>query len=79
MDAESFNLLTVMIRKRQLELWHKIVKEFEVEDSLNTQVQNWIREDVIAERAYDRHRSRAKPRPYGQGVPRGGTQGALHH
>lgn len=77
MDSSAFNTLTVMIRKRQLELWRKIVHEFEVEDSLNTQVQNWIREDVVAERAYDRHRARSKQHPCAQVAPRGGTPTAL--
>jgi hypothetical protein len=60
MDNKAFNTLTVLIRKRQLELWRKIVKEFEVEDSLNTQVQTWIHEDRVSERAYDRHRRRER-------------------
>ena len=78
MDTQHMNMLTVMVRKRQLELWHKIVEEFEVEDSLNTQVQTWIREDVVSERAYDRHR-RLKERSSAQGALRGSTQGALRH
>jgi hypothetical protein len=60
MDSKALNTLTVLVRKRHLELWRAIVKEFEVEDSLNTQVQTWIREDVVSERAYDRHRKRVK-------------------
>jgi hypothetical protein len=56
----SLNILEVMIRKRQHDLWLKIVKEFEVESSLNTQVQTWIREGVVADRAYDRMRRRAR-------------------
>ena len=56
MDNKALNTLTVLIRKRQLELWRKIVKEFEVDDSLNTQVQTWIREGCVPERAYDRYR-----------------------
>ncbi len=59
MDS-SLNILEVMIRKRHHALWLKIVKEFEVENSLNTQVQTWIREGVVAERAYDRHRRRVR-------------------
>ena len=59
MDS-SLNILEVMIRKRQHALWLKIVKEFEVENSLNTQVQTWIREGVVAERAYDRLRRRSR-------------------
>lgn len=55
----GLNSLEVMIRKRHQALWLKIVKEFEVENSLNTQVQMWIREGNIAERAYDRARRRA--------------------
>ena len=59
MDS-SLNILEVMIRKRQHALWLKIVKEFEVESSLNAQVQTWIREGVVAERAYDRLRRRSR-------------------
>jgi hypothetical protein len=55
---ESLNILEVLIRKRQHALWLKIVKEFEVEDRVNTQVQTWIREGIISERAYDRERRR---------------------
>lgn len=55
---QSLNILEVAIRKRQQALWMQIVKEFEVEDRLNTQVQTWIREGVISERAYDRERRR---------------------
>jgi hypothetical protein len=60
MDASKFNTLSVTIRMRQGELWRKIVQEFEVEDSLNTQVQTWIHEGVVTERAFDRHRQRLK-------------------
>ena len=55
---QSLNILEVMIRKRQHALWLEIVKAFEVEDRLNTQVQTWIREGVISDRAYDRERRR---------------------
>jgi hypothetical protein len=54
------NLLEVMIRKRQHELWLKIVKEFEVEHKLNAQVQMWIRQGSISEKAYDLSRRRAR-------------------
>jgi hypothetical protein len=57
----QYNLLEVMIRKRQHALWLKVVKLFEVEDSLNTQVQNWIREGNVSEHAYTRARRR-RPR-----------------
>ena len=60
MDA-NINILEVMIRKRQAELWLKIVKEFEVEDHLNTQVQTWIREGTLSEKAYARQRRLKKP------------------
>jgi len=60
MDSKALNTLTVLVRKRHLELWRAIAKEFEVDDSLNTQVQTWIREDTVSERAYDRHRKRVK-------------------
>jgi hypothetical protein len=63
MDPKAVNALTVLIRKRQLELWRHIVAAFEVEDSLNTQVQTWIREDCVPERAYDRYRKRAQTAP----------------
>ena len=52
------SILTVTLRRRQLDLWRKIVKEFEVEQSLNAQVQTWIREGVVSEKAYDRARRR---------------------
>jgi hypothetical protein len=55
---QSLNILEVMIRKRQHALWLQIVKEFEVEDRVNTQVQTWIREGILSERAYDRERRR---------------------
>ena len=51
MDISS---LTVTLRRRQLDLWRKIVKEFEVEQSLNVQVQKWIREGTVSEKAYDK-------------------------
>lgn len=57
---KTFNSLEVMIRKRQHALWLMVVKEFEVEDRLNTQVQTWIREGVVSDRAYDRMRRRQK-------------------
>ena len=53
---KTVNILEVMIRKRQAELWLKIVKEFEIEDRLNTQVQTWIREGTVSEKAYVRQR-----------------------
>jgi hypothetical protein len=46
-------LLELMIKRRQLELWRAIVKNYEVEPSLNAQVQQWIRKGEIQERAYD--------------------------
>jgi len=52
----TLNTLEVMIRKRQHALWLNIVKLFEVEDSLNTQVQTWIREGTISDHAYTRAR-----------------------
>ena len=55
---KTFNSLEVMIRKRQHVLWLMVVKEFEVEDRLNSQVQTWIREGVLSDRAYDRMRRR---------------------
>ncbi len=57
---KTFNSLEVMIRKRQHALWLMVVKEFEVEDRLNSQVQTWIREGVVSDRAYDRMRRRQK-------------------
>ncbi len=50
--------LTVALRRRQLDIWRKIVKEFEVEQSLNAQVQTWIREGIVSEKAYARARRR---------------------
>ena len=57
---KTFNSLEVMIRKRQHALWLLVVKEFEVEDRLNSQVQTWIREGVLSDRAYDRMRRRRR-------------------
>jgi hypothetical protein len=57
---QSANLLEVMIRKRQHELWLKIVKEFEVEHKLNAQVQIWIRQGSVSEKAYDLSRRRGR-------------------
>jgi hypothetical protein len=54
----TINSLEVMLRKRQHALWLKIVKEFEVEHSLNIQVQTWIREGRVSEKAYDRAQKR---------------------
>ena len=34
--------LQTYLQKRQLLLWNKIVKLYEVEDSLNSQVHTWI-------------------------------------
>lgn len=56
----TIDLLEVMIRKRQHALWLEIVKKFEVEEKLNTQVQTWIREGNVSERAYDRERKRRR-------------------
>jgi hypothetical protein len=58
MPAMDTSILTVALRRRQLDLWRKIVKEFEVEQSLNAQVQTWIREGTVSEKAYDRARRR---------------------
>ena len=49
-------VLEIALRRRQRELWRKIVKEFEIEQSLNVQVQKWIREGTISEKAYIRAR-----------------------
>ena len=62
MDSGAVNSLTVMIRKRQLELWRHIRVAFEVEDTLYSQVQTWIQDGTLTERAYDRHRARIKRR-----------------
>ncbi len=61
MDYKSLDL---MIKRRQLELWAAIVKNYEVEASLNTQVQDWIRRGIISDKAYDmlqRRKSRKIP------------------
>ena len=52
----SLCTLEIALRKRQQALWRKIVKEFEVEQSLNIQVQNWIREGTVSEKAYAKAR-----------------------
>jgi hypothetical protein len=54
-------ILEIALRKRQQALWRKIVKEFEVEQSLNVQVQNWIREGTVSEKAYAKSRRSQKP------------------
>ena len=54
------NTLEIMIRRRQAVLWAQVVKLFEVEDRLNIQVQTWIREGNLSERAYDRERRRRR-------------------
>lgn len=56
----NMDILEVTLRKRQHALWMKIVALFEVEDSLNTQVQKWIHEGTVSERAYDRAQKRRK-------------------
>jgi hypothetical protein len=42
-------LLEIQIRKRQLYIWNEIIKHYEVEDSLNSQIQKWIREGTFSE------------------------------
>ena len=42
-----------MMKRRRLELWAAIVKNYEVEASLNTQVQDWIRRGVFSDKAFD--------------------------
>jgi hypothetical protein len=49
----DYTSLDLMMKRRHLELWAAIVKNYEVEASLNTQVQNWIRCGVFSEKAYD--------------------------
>ena len=51
-------ILEVMLRRRTRDLWHRIVKEFEVDHLTNVQVQKWINTGVISERAYDKSRGR---------------------
>lgn len=51
-------ILEIALRRRQYELWLKIVKTFEVEQSLNIQVQNWIREGTVSEKAYTKSQRR---------------------
>jgi hypothetical protein len=53
MQQPTMDHLEIMLRRRQQALWLQIIKTFEVEDSLNIQVQKWIREGKISERAYD--------------------------
>ena len=52
----DLSTLEITLRRRQQTLWRKIVTEFEVEQSLNIQVQNWIREGTISEKAYAKAR-----------------------
>ena len=40
-DMDKLQLQTYL-QKRQLLIWNKIVKLYEVEDSLNSQVHTWI-------------------------------------
>jgi hypothetical protein len=54
----DLSILEITVRRRQQALWRKIVKEFEVEQSLNVQVQNWIREGTVSEKAYAKARRR---------------------
>lgn len=54
----DLSTLEITLRRRQQTLWRKIVTEFEVEQSLNIQVQNWIREGTISEKAYAKARRR---------------------
>ena len=48
-------ILEIALRRRQCELWLKIVKTFEVEQSLNIQVQNWIREGKLQKKRTQNH------------------------
>lgn len=56
-------LLEVQIRNRQLHLWNIIQQQYEVEDSLNSQIQKWIREGTFSERAASRRLTRSPSAP----------------
>ncbi len=59
-----------------MELWQHIRQAFEVEDTLYAQVQTWIQEGTLTERAYDRHRARIKRHSSARVVPHDGTPSA---
>ena len=47
------------IRRRQLCLWNKITKLYEVENALNSQVHKWIEEGTMSDKARNTKRGRA--------------------
>lgn len=52
MDTHAYQgLLQDHNRQRQYALWNKIIKLYEVEDSLNAQVHKWIEEGIVSEKA----------------------------
>ena len=43
--------LDTLIKQRQLDLWAKIVRVYEIDHSQNSQVRKWILQGILTEKA----------------------------
>jgi len=48
---ETGGQLEAMITQRQLALWEQIVRTYEIEPSMNTQIRTWILQGILSEKS----------------------------
>ena len=51
MNNDSLKLLEALIQQRHLTLWSMVVRMYEVEPSMNSQVRKWILQGKLSEKA----------------------------